>query len=1078
MEIKALLPKPKEGDWPHKEKIGVHEISEQDYHKNLCENYYKASDYGTPSPLANAIVFVQRLEHYNNDKKSNKESAFEKSFKLWAMLLKGIYFGLIKCRPINLMELSDIGKIVAAELPNGFKMELLSYRMRDAEKETVVGYTYEKVGFVPSVRLSELTIKEIDEEISKRDSETAPEYFGSWVHRFDEKDQGNLLFYSLLYHLVAQWCHEDKKKDLPMEIEKLFEKGPQLWLVDKKEIAEDIARPQLWVYKGTPIICSKCGAQIGMTDEDIEIKEPDDCRCPQCMTQQNWLEKYGEWLKYNKTRGCYLIYDFQNSPTRQQPLKNCLKVKDDYVLIQSGRIKIKIIGLVLSEDALKCKRLIFFKDGEREKRPDLPVRGEYFGLVSLSRAVRNPYLDPVNKTYTVVVDVVDWKHPITIKYDEKQYEYEEALLLSWPNFKLKGWNVYYFLLATTPPMYKAGIGMRVLAENGHHQLLDSTRGKMEMDFGAIEIVFTEKEKKITLQSGIFLVHRNEIQSGETKLTMAIDFGTSSSSITYQLGEGPIEILRYTDFTEEVIPNTMLSDEVLNSSSWLPTYHIDNPQTALKYYRNQLDSDDSIFLDGDKIIKNLNYFIPSEVICAHPVSRENLARPLSGFRICHVYAARPQDEVIYEIKLLDEKGDSKGRYSYDQIVSRYLEMFLILSLATIVNKEQIAGYLHIKASFPRNFETSKVKLYLDCLKSQLDTVGRLTGFNTNKILYMDESRAAAYSVTNESGGLRVVMDMGGGTTDIGVFERVKGKLEPVFIESLLYGANSYVRMLADNAELFPKPSVKLDNRLLWLFREIRLRSFETVVRTNYRGNKHSQDVALDFLLRFFNPIAYFISRLFDALNIQRGNKTEQPQGNAKDYKKESITLYLVGNGWGLADAHEPIDEGFKKGHKEVLRYLLQKEGFTNLTITSEPVADESLAVWPGPKAAIGFGLMKAPENIFYQSIEEAYMDDRGIQSIFGFDIKFNDGSNTFEEHKWHEPIPCKLGTNIQRPVLENLQIPAEWNFIEYEKGKQVGCMEEVCGKDVVRVEKPIISRSILARFLENIYIKQLNRDRRI
>jgi len=1069
-----LLPKPKKQDWPPKDKIGIHEISDLDYQRNLCENYYKASDFGTPSPLAWAIVFEQRLDRYIEDLRNNIESDFEDAFDYWSLFLKGIYFGFITFKTVNLQELRDIGKIVAAELPEEFDFQFLYYHSEDKEEEEVIGFTYPGIGFVPSVRLRGKIIKELHKEIEKKDVEKASEYFVGWVHTFDEKDQGNILFYTLLYHLAEKWKPGAPKK-LPIEKEKLFGQGPCLWLA-KGEVEDVISRPQIPLYIGTPIICDQCGYQIGLEEGLIEVRDPEDCRCPQCQRKQDWLGKYSSWLKYNEKRGSYLIYAFSNSPVRRPPYTNYVTYEEDGVAIQSGHIRLKVFGLILSEDALKCTRLIFFKDGEREKRPDLPIRGDYFGLVSLAMRDRNPYLDPMKKHYSVVLDVEGWDEQITIRYESHEYEYEEALLLSWPNFKLEGWNVYYYLLETTPLMNKAGIGLRTLALNGQHHLLDASRGQLNEDFDAFELVFKKKDGKIHKQSGIFNVFRNEIMRGETKLTMGVDFGTSASAVTYQLGDGPIEVLRFTDFTEEVIPNGILSDRVLNSSNWLPTYKIDNNQTALEYYKKQLDNVDSIFDEGDDIVKNLNYFIPSEVICNNPISAESLKHPLSRFRICHVYAARPQGEVIHELKIMDVKGDPKGRYSYEQIVSRYLEMFLILSLATIVHKEQIAGYLHIKASFPRNFDNNKIEKYLGCLENVLGTIDRLTGFEAKKKSYLDESRAAAYSVSAEEGGLRVVMDMGGGTTDIGVFERVEGQFEPIYIESLLYGANGYLRMLAESAELFPKPGEKLDDRLLWLFREIRLRSFKTVVQTHYRGNKHSRDVALDLLLRFYKPIAYFIRCLFEALNEHGGIKGNK--GDKKDYKQELITLYLVGNGWRLADAHSPIEESYGQDHKEVLRYLLTHEGFTNLTVTSEPVADDSMAQWPGPKAAVGFGIMKAPENVLYQNIQEACNGKNGIRSILGFDVKFNDGSNTFRDHNWHEKVPCSLETNIYKPVLADLKIPEEWSFIEYNKGKQVPYLEEVCGNDVTRVERPIMSRSILGRFIEHIYLKQLDRDRRI
>lgn len=1068
MALIPLLPKPKGQDWPLQDKMGIHEISDLDYQRNLCENYYKASDFGTPSPLAGAIVFKQRLDRYIDDINNNVESDFKEDFDLWTMFIKGIYFGLITTRSVNLKELRDLGKIVSSELPDEFDFQFLCYKGKDKEEE-VIGYTYPEIGVVPSVRLKWTTIKDIKDEITRKDVEKASEYFIGWVHTFDEEDQGEILFYTLLYHLAGDW-NPDVPTKLPIEMEKLFDEGPQLWLV-KDEFEEVICRPQIPLYAGTPIICDGCGYQIGIKEGLLEVRSPDDCRCPECQRQQNWLEKYSDWLQYNETRGCYLIYAFKSSPVRDFPYTNYVKYVEDGIIIQTGPIRIKVYGLILSEDALKCTRLIFFKDGDREKRPDMPIRGEYFGLVSLARRGRNPHLDSITGRFTVILEVEGWEELITIRYESNEIEYEEALLLSWPNFKIKDWNVYYYLLEATPQMNRAGIGLRILAVNGEQQTLDASRGQLAQDFDAFEIVFKKKDGQITQQSGIYNVFRNEIVRGDAKLTMAIDFGTSSSSITYKLGDAPIEILRFTDFTEELIPNAILSEEVLMSSSWLPTYKINNPRIAVKYYQEQLDNVDSRLMNGEEIVNNLNYFIPSELICYTPISAETLSRPLSGLRICHVYAARPQGEVIYEAKIMDAKGDPKARYTYEQVVSRYLEMFLILSLAAIVNKEKIAGYLHIKASFPRNFDNDKIRLYLKCLNRVLDnSVNKLTGFETHKKSYLDESRAAAYSMPMEKGGIRVVMDMGGGTTDIGVFERKENQFEPIYIESLLYGANGYVRMLAENTELFPKPSEKLDNRLLWLFREIRLRSFDRIVQSHYRGNKHSQDVALDLLLRFYKPITYFIRTLFDALNEHRGNE--------KDYKKELITMYLVGNGWALADAITPIDDRYKKGHKEVLRYLLEKEGFTQLIPAGEPVADDSASVWPGPKAAIGFGIMKAPENILYNTVEDACNEKNGIQSIFGFDIQFNDGSNQFTDHKWHEKIPCVLENNMHRPVLADLKLPEEWSFIEYGNGKQAPYLEEICAKDVDGVEKPVISRSILSRFIEKIYLEQLDRDRRI
>ena len=1061
MRPTPLLPTQKRQEWPHQDTLGLHSVTDKDYQHNLCENYYEASDFGTPSPLARAIVFSQRLDRYIEDLQNNvPDSPFEDYFEQWSIFLKGLYLGLISVEPVKCDELRDLGLIVASELPKDFALNFLWFQ------DKVIGFTYPNIGFVPSVRLDKGILNALVREIKKKDVEKASEFFVGWVHSFDNKDQRNVLFYPLLYLLASRWS-PDAPKTLPMELDKLFDQGPTFVLSQSEDLDPAIASPQIPIYAGTPIICGQCGYQIGKKESALEVRNPDDCRCPECQKPQDWLGRYSTWIRYSEKRGCYLIYALNSSPVHQPPLSNHVTFENDGVTIQTGKINLKVFGLILSEEALKCTRLLFFKDGDKVTTPHLPIKGEYLGLVRVASRDRNPHLDRVTGDYIVTLEIEGWHENITIRYKKNEIEHEEALLLSWPNFKLKGWNVYYYLLESTAQMYKAGIALRALNVIGQPILLSTTRGEIKQAIDAFEIVFSKKDGQIERQSGIFLLRRNEIQHGATPLTVAVDFGTSASTVFYRIGDGPIEVLRYTDFTDEVIPNKILSDQVLMNSKWLPTYRIDDYQTALKFYRDQLDNDDSV-LSGEQIVNKMNYYIPSELICDKPISPEKIANPLSGFRICHAYAARPDGEVIYETKTMEVSGDPQGRYTYQQAIARYLEFFLVLSLANILHKEQRAGYLIVRASFPRTFDAVKISTYLTCLESVLKSIRALTGYETNAQYYIDEARAAAYS-REVQGGLVLVMDMGGGTTDIGIFERKKGRLEPIYLDSLLYGGNAFLRLLATKGELFPKPTEKFDNRLLWLFREIRLRSFTTVVRTQYHGNEQGRKVALELLLHFYAPIAFYVGRLFDALRLHRGDE--------RDFKKQEVVYYLVGNGWSLADAIAPIDPRYAPGHKEVLKYLLEKQGFSKLVAAAnEP--EEERALWPSPKAAIGIGALKAPENVLYRDIPSASSEKNGIQTVAGFDIQLNDGSDNFTPYPWHQKIPFPLESTLHKPALAGLEVPKEWDFIEYEKGDQVSRLEETCAKDVSGVEKPSLSRSVLTRFIEKIYLPQLEKARRI
>jgi len=505
---------------------------------------------------------------------------------------------------------------------------------------------------------------------------------------------------------------------------------------------------------------------------------------------------------------------------------------------------------------------------------------------------------------------------------------------------------------------------------------------------------------------------------------------------------------------------------LDYSYWLPTYKIEDPKIALDFYRQQLDNPDSMPIEAEEVINRINYYIPSEIIAAKPITSDKLAQPLTGYRICHPYAAaRPDGEVIFETKTMKIEGDPKGRYTYEQIVSRQLETILILSLASILYKEKKAGYIKLRASFPRTFNSEKIKLYLSSLTKVMKRVENFTGIVTNQWNYIDETRAAAFSMPVKS-QLSLVMDMGGGTTDIGVFERKEDKLIPIFIESLLYGGNAYLKLLSKEGDLFPKPTEKLEDRMLWLLREIRLRGFDTVVRTQYHANENSRQVALDLLLQFFSPLTYYVKLLIDALSIHRNNN--------KDSKQEEISVYLVGNGWSLADAINQIETGYESGYKGIMKYLLEKEGFSNLVMVNVDNNNK----WPSPKAAIGFGAIEADEKYLYNSIEEASDDLNGIKSIFGFDIKLDDGSNNKFDINWHEEIPYLIQDLGYKPDLSNLKLPEDWSFIQYKKGDRVSDLETAYTKDIVgTAEKRKISRSVMTRFLELIYLDQLKRARR-
>jgi predicted Zn-ribbon and HTH transcriptional regulator len=811
-----------------------------------------------------------------------------------------------------------------------------------------------------------------------------------------------------------------------------------------------------------PIVCDHCGYEFGEpTGTRAVISRPDDCRCPKCGSMQDWLRDYAERIRFCEERGIYLINAFSGSPLRRPPLARYIEYENDGIVLRSGKFPLRVMGLVLTEEALKCPRLLFFRDGENIRKPDLPVRGEYYGLVKLAR---NPVHEPITGDYIVPVEIAMWQEPVLLRYTPKEIQEEEALLLSWPNFNLPGWNVYFYLLEAAPTLMKAGLALRALFSHKAPRILYGSRGQLTEPCEAFEIVSANGER-ISAQAGIFKTARVPIQKGDAPLTIALDFDTSGSSVWFKLAESDSKLLRFRDFTETLIPNRVLSDVCLKRSYWLPTYRLNDTRTAEQFYRAQFDTEYPRPPEPESIIEKFDYFIPASLLVTPPVSAEQLLRPLDGFRILHPYADHSYGEVNYPLKRMDS-GDHANAF-YEWGVSAYLEFFLSLALASIINSEASTGHLKVRASFPLSFSTAELHRYIACLDGALKTIKRLTGFTIDSQRYIDEASAAALSTPLQE-GFTLVMNMGSDTTDLAIFSSTESQLEPIFSESLHYGSDAFLQLLSspNEADLFPRPTESFESRLLWLLRETRLRDFDTVARTNYRGNKHSREAMLDLLTEFYAPVIFFVRRFFEAIPIHRGDD--------KDYRKELATCHLVGSGWLLGDAMTSSPERFPKGHPGFVRYLLAREGFTDVT---RERASHFRTLAAAPRAAIGYGTINAEEKFLCKNIEEL-SDYNRAQSIAGLSFYFTDGSDYLEQIEWHQSVPRRLDRHYLRPVLSGIEIPPEWKFIKFSHGEEVQALEKICTADIEGVVRPVLTRSVLARFLERVYLPQLHRVRRI
>jgi len=1028
----------------------LYSISDVDYQRNLCESYFEASDFGTPSPLAYPMVVADRLEHFHKESSSGvSKPRFEGVFDQWGLIIQGLYFDLLEVRSLVLKKVGGLGQLLAQEAGEEAELSLLVF---DNE---VIGLTDSRVVVVPGVRVSWETFHRLREAVEEKTTQGAKEIFARWARK--KAGEQPSLATGLLSLLGRRWSGAERE---PLEggQESLFDPGLSVPVGDQP--GDELSPLQLVVYRGTPISCSHCGYEISReaaaSAAPYPVMTPADCRCPECLTPQGWLEDHGEWIRYDDDLNRFLIYAVAGSPCLRKDYPVELEFQEDGVILRTGRFAMKVMGQVISEERLKCDRLTFFLDGEREIRPDLPVRGEFFDLVEESS--RQTALMGYGK-YQCSLRLRGWKDEVKLSYEAEEIHREEALVLIWPDFVLESWSTYFYLVDAGEPMRKAGLGVSLLRKGRKPEVRDGDRGRVNEAFDGLEMVFRGDGSKKPEHAGIYRPGLRPLDRGERPVTLALDFGTSGTALWYRVGDDDPQPLLFEDLTKTVISHEGLAGKILSESRWLPTYQ---PKGSM----GETSEEDSMGSENGAIAEGadgdlVNWFLPSELVMSHERSSQQNWVPIRDFRLLHPRATEPAGEVLFDIKSEAPHGTKDGQYRFSDLVTNYLETVLLLALGSVLKALPHTGYFKLRFSFPRAFSSEKLEIFVKALEATLERVRKATGLSCNEHSFLDEAQAAANAV-QARGHASLVLDMGGGTTDVCLFDWKKGVLKPVFQDSLQYGGSDFLRLLVTHRHLFPNPSLAGEKPLLWLIREVRLHGFGAVVRNHYTAEQQAKLQTAKLLIRFFTPIVYFVRRLFDSLE----------EGELADLAKRPLSVYLMGNGWSLAEGIAAVDKSRGGTYDQVLQRLLTDQRFENVSVLTKPDRVEG---WTGPKAAVAYGALKASPKVLMKSTRDAN-GRGGIRSIVGFDLEIDDGSRNTQEVPWHTPIPLPLDGSDCSPLLSGIELPEEWaEYVDFSKPEVVRRLEEICSQDVEKVGDYRLKRSPLTRFIETIYKDSLGKS---
>lgn len=602
------------------------------------------------------------------------------------------------------------------------------------------------------------------------------------------------------------------------------------------------------------------------------------------VTKELPQEEFELWPLWAKTLRFDVWGDI--SKVEVKGLRNDILVEGVTVKLR-GRDKTSRIRVTLKHcrdyESFFCKRIIRFANG---KMTDIPVKSEYLDNIEIKETIKLQSEKDKNKGI-YKVKFRDLDNPVRYEIEEKDIiNGDKASILLWPDFKAPKWNINYALFhvnrefdAEKKPFIK------LISQNGEtsRELYDFERLEVQSPVEYVEFFIHDEQTDTPESLGIFKDTRSKIISDvKNTIDLAIDFGTSNSSFAFinksksVSGKKEPETLLLKDKTFDLLDFGLDKTHIRNQVIWFPTYH-DIPKDASPEGLPSIPSELIFEKASQRAILNLNY-------------------PISLYSIPHPEYNR-QEENIYMSVLSDFKWEDPFNDLDNRTTASYLRLMLYMVLAILRDKDYYAQEIELRVTFPLAFGKDKFADYSNIFLSGgllEKIIKRDTGIevtlpddtkNIGKKIFIPESDAGISS-TDAAGGYQLIVDIGGGTTDIAL--RKAG--DNIAFDSFRYGGNTYAEFLSES-NFWPRQlsNVKIPKRdkIMLLNQEIRRKnSFRRVIATYYQKDSNQERLVCRGIDNYYKGLFEY---LFILLSAHMKND------------KQEVTLYPLGNGWGFSDA---------------------------------------------------------------------------------------------------------------------------------------------------------------------------------
>jgi hypothetical protein len=446
-------------------------------------------------------------------------------------------------------------------------------------------------------------------------------------------------------------------------------------------------------------------------------------------------------------------------------------------------------------------------------------------------------------------------------------------------------------------------------------------------------------------------------------------------------------------------------------------------------------------------------LPSELVFIDRESKriggKLLDKPIANYTIPHPNFNREQ---AYGMMVSNFKWPPPpDGYERWKLILAYLRMVLHMVLAQL-RQTHLATQVEIVPTYPLAFGRGDFDKYHLLFKGDSGSPGLLAELQKETGVIMQlaivnqrngtqlpvaESFAARASIAWQPspGTTELVVDIGGGTTDIAMWSNGKE-----YIESIPYGGNVYINCLArtfpEIAQVDGQPIKGHSERIIAVQTMIRRKGIGGVLEALTQQTKLV--TAQNAMDRFFIGIFIYIHQLLRSSNVR------------------SFNIYPLGNGWRLIDSYIPPNNN-------IAYYIEQIVHPWGMTANAILPQDHDL------KGAVCKGARRIADQATYEHPENV-----DVQTIVGGTIHIQD-----RKLMWDTPVPTDgLGTP---PLLFDCNTFVD-EFLEHsgsklsneKRSEMVGQLNDACQGALRAVPggQAGLNRSIMAVFLEHVYANRI------